>query len=166
MKNRLFGIVGKALKNHCFSGRIVGFLTNKSMPVIFLTMEERKAFEKLPEAVRMGVKIEEEQKAFIDSDERREVRMRNLKLEHLGLRALQEQAQKKKFTAEEVGKIAENIDLSGLSQNDLVELAFAWGPDVFTQMIAAALPAVSSSDDLAEVANLAGIRHGLLLSLA
>lgn len=136
------------------------------MPTIFFTAEERKVLEKLPEGLRAGVKIDEEQKTFTDSDERREVRMRNLKLEHPELRALQEQAQKKKFTAEEIGKIAESIDLSGLSQNDLIEIAFAWGPDVFTQMIAAALPTVSSSDDLAEVANLAGIRHGLLISLA
>lgn len=133
---------------------------------LFLTAAELKLFEKLPDAVRAGAKVEEEKLTFTDTAERMEARMRNLKIEHPALKKLQQESAGKQYKPEDIEKIAETIDLSGLSQPDLIELAFAWGPNMFTTMINAALPAVTSIEGLTEVAQLAGIRHGLLLSLS
>lgn len=133
---------------------------------LYLTKDEQKILEKLPPGVMGEWKLEEEKLTFTDTDVQREVRMRNVQLEHPALLKMQEKSQSKKYTAEDITKIVETIDLSGLSEKDMVELAFAWGPDVFTAMILAALPAAATAAELGEVAQLAGIRHGLLLSLA
>ena len=135
-------------------------------PPLYLTKEEQKVFEKLPEVLRAGVRIEEEKIMFTETSEGLEVRMRNMKIEHPVLKKLREESKSKKQTSEDIAKIAESIDLSNLSKNDLIELAFAWGPTMFTHMISLALPAVASPEELIDVGNLAGMRHGLLLSLA
>lgn len=133
---------------------------------LYLTKDEQTILHKLPAGVMGDWKLEEETLTFTDSEISREVRMRNLKLEHPALKKLQEEAAGKNYTKDDVAKMAESIDLSGLSEKDLIELAFAWGPDVFSAMIATALPAITSVEELGEVAQLAGIRHGLLLSFA
>lgn len=133
-------------------------------PVLYLTKAERAVFEKLPEAVRGGVKVEEETLAFTDTEEKMAVRMKSMKISHPGLKKLQDESQKKKLSAEEVAKLSETMDLSGLSKEDLTELAFAWGPTVFSLMISMALQGVNTPDDAFALSQLSYIRHGLLRS--
>jgi hypothetical protein len=132
---------------------------------LYLLDNEQKFFSSLPEAVRKGAKVEKETIQFQDSEFHLDIRMRNVKLEHPALKKLQKEAQEKTFTPEEVAKMAETVDLSKLSKDDMVELAFAWGPDVFSLMIAQALPLAKTADDVATLASLTNIRHGLLHSL-
>ena len=133
---------------------------------LYLTTDEQKVFAKVPEKVRKGAAVETETLMFKDTTEHLEARMRELKLQHPALKKLQQDAKKQKFTQEDIAKLSATIDLSDLSKDDLTELAFAWGPGVFTGMIAMILPAVTTTEDLADLGNLAGLRHGLLLALA
>lgn len=132
---------------------------------LFLTSAEKAAFQALPESVRTQYEIKDESLTFQDSEEKIQTRIRNMNLQHPELKKLQEQANSKKFTQEEIANLMQSVDLSELSEKDLLEVAFAWGPDVFTSLIAVALPKVASSEEMQPVAHFAHLRHGLLLAL-
>lgn len=136
----------------------------QSQPALYLTKEEREMFDKLPAAMKAGWTVETETLKFVDSDEKRAIRVRNLKFQNPAMQKLQSQIQKA-ASEKEALELAQSIDFPSLSQDDVLELAFAWGPEVFTDMIAAAMPLVSKDGDFASVANLAMLRHGLLLAM-
>ncbi len=136
---------------------------NQSPITLYLTKEEQKMFGALPQNVRSAWSVETETLTFADSAEKRAIRMRNLSVKHPALKKLKEtagNAGEKEALAQ-----AQSIDLSGLSQDDVMELAFAWGPQMFTDMIAAALPSVATAEDVDAVANFLIIRHGLLQAM-
>ncbi len=137
---------------------------NTSAP-LYLTAKEQAVFAKLPQDVQGDWKVEIETLTFEDSDEQIETRMRNLSLEHPELKKLQEKAAKTKLTQKEIAELAQTVDLSSLSENDLMELSFAWGPNVFTTMIAAMFSEAFSRDSVQDLAQLSRIRHGLLLAM-
>ncbi len=134
------------------------------MPTLHLTDAEQKLFDALPADVQAHATVERETLTFTDTDQHRESRLRQMHLKNPALHAFQEKAKSQTFTADELIDMAESVDLSSISKDDVMELAFAWGPDVFRVLIAEALPAVKSGQDLQEVADLSSLRHGLLLS--
>ncbi len=138
---------------------------NQNPIALYLTKEEQKVFGALPEKLRTNVRVEDEKLSFIDSEESRMDRMRAMTVKHKDLQKIREQAATRKFTQADVEELSRTLDLSDLDQDDFLELAFAWGPEVFSWMIGFGLPASQSPDDLREIAELSTIRHGLLLSL-
>lgn len=134
------------------------------VPALILTTAEKKIFAALPQELRRDFAIEAEELTFKDSDEKRAIRMRNMKVSNPALKKLQEQGKKKQFTEAELKKSAETIDLSGLGEKDVMELAFAWGPEVFTLMIGVALKGAKTADDMSAALGLTRLRHGLLLA--
>lgn len=133
--------------------------------ILYLHADEKKLWEKLPKTMTSEWVVKAETVTFADTPEKMQVRMRNLSVDHPALHTLQLQSKKKKFTKAEIAKIIDTVDLSGLSEKDVLELAFAWGPDVITTMISGALSAAQSANDVCEVAHLFVLRHGLLLAL-
>lgn len=129
---------------------------------LYLTADERKLFDALPTSLTKGWKTEEEKWQFQDSREKMQARMRNLHLNHPALKQLQRKAKVEKYSPEEILDMANTIDLSGLTESDILELAFAWGPGVFTDMIHAALNNAFAVDSIDDLAHLTCIRHGLL----
>ncbi len=132
---------------------------------LYLTADEKKIFDTLDKKVTTGASIEMETQTFEDTNEKRAIRMRNLTVQNPSLQKLQLEMQTGQFTENELATKAESLDLNSLSQDDVMELAFAWGPDVFSTMIQAGLPAAVSQDDLESLAQMAAIRHGLLLAM-
>lgn len=134
------------------------------MPQIHLTAGEQKIFSKLPEMVRKGFEVREETLRFQDSDDKRAVRMRNLKLKSPILLAFQKKSANLK-TVDDLKKAAETLDMSAIPQEDMIELYFAMGPGVVSVMIAAALEDAKTAESVGVIAGLAFIRHGLFLSM-
>ena len=134
------------------------------MPTLHLTPAEQAIFDRLPDEIRDGARVEPETITFVDSDAHRDSRMRHLHLETPVLKEYQDQAATLRFTAEQLIEQAQKLDLSSISKKDVMELAFAWGPDVFTALIGEALPSVKTVQELQEIADLTDLRHGLLLS--
>jgi hypothetical protein len=134
------------------------------MPTLHLTDAEQTLFEALSADLQARATVERETLTFTDTDQHRASRLRLMHLKNPVLKEFQESAQSKTLTADELAELAGTIDLSSISKDDVMELAFAWGPDVFRVLIAEALPEVKTGQDLQEVADLSNLRHGLLLS--
>lgn len=132
------------------------------MVVLFLTNEEQKA---LSDDVRSKCPVQPETLTYQDTEEQRASRMRTMSVKSPELRHLQQEAKTKVFDPDEIAKLAESVDFSKLEKHDLMELAFAWGPDVFTVLIAQALPNIQTEKDIADLSALTDIRHGLLLAM-
>ncbi len=132
---------------------------------LYLTAEEKKMFKNLPDSVQKSVAVEDESLTFKDSDEKRAVRMRNVSIQHPAYKMLQKQTKSKKPTEKMINDMVASADLSGLSEHDVMELAFAWGPDVFTVMIAVALTNAKTQEEIVNAAGFSRLRHGLFLAL-
>lgn len=131
---------------------------------MYLTKDEKKMFEKVPEALRKGWTVEEEKMVFEDSPTKVSIRMRNMTIKDPVLLALKEKASSTK-APEEVAKILGTVDLSKISQDDLAELYFAMGPVPLTTIIGNSFKGLTTVEAVAGLASVATIRHGLLLSL-
>lgn len=134
------------------------------MPTLHLTAAESALLDQLPADLRVKASIEVETLTFTDTDQHRESRLRAMSLKDSTLKRFQDEAQTKAYTPDELIELAGTIDLSAISKDDVMELSFAWGPDVFTAMIGEAIPVVKTGQDLQEVADLSDLRHGLLLA--
>jgi hypothetical protein len=128
-----------------------------------LTAQEKEVFAKLSPEVQKAAKVEMETLTFEDSDEKLGARIRNCKLQHPELKKLQERT--KPVSPKEMAEITKTINLDNLSKDDFTEIAFAWGPNMFTAMLSIALPATTTEQDVAGLSRLTHIRHGLLLSM-
>ncbi|MFA6038959.1 MAG: hypothetical protein WCV62_03475 [Candidatus Peribacteraceae bacterium] len=131
---------------------------------LWLTTDERKAFDALPEAVRNGWELKEETLSFTDTPERRSARLGLVRLHDTKLLALREKVQKA-ATPEEVAALLAEMDLHDVTEGDLAELFFALGPDALTLLIAPLLRDAKTDGDLDDLASLLMIRHSLLESL-
>ncbi len=134
------------------------------MPTLHLTVAEQALLETLSAELRAKASVELETLTFVDNDQHRESRLRNMQLQDPTLKRFQDEAKSKAYSPEDLLKMAETVDLSSISKDDVMELAFAWGPDVFTSLIAEAIPAAKTGQDLQEIADLSDLRHGLLLA--
>jgi hypothetical protein len=135
------------------------------MATLYLTAAEQKVFQALPDGIRTGHTVETETLTFKDSAEQQKVRLRNMKFTDARLTSLESQAQNCK-NPEEVAAIIKKIDFNTLPQDDMLELMFAMGPDVFTYLMAGAMKAAKTADDVVDLASMSTMRHGLLLSLS
>lgn len=131
---------------------------------LYLLANEKRAFTALPEALQRATVVEDESLTFSDTKERRAIRMRNLKLSHSALKKIQRQSKQNKLTQKDMTTIVDTTDLSGLSEKDIIELAFVWGPDFFSVMIVAALANAKTAEDIENAAGLSDMRHGLLMA--
>ncbi len=132
---------------------------------LYLTADEKKAFDKLPESVRKGVKVEVEKLTFEDSDEKRAVRFRNMKLTDERLLKLQRET-KVMQSPDAIKKAMESLDITTLPKKDLIELYFVLGPTALSHFVAVALEGLIKGDtDLGGLESFSAIRHGLLQAM-
>ncbi len=134
------------------------------MITLYLTATEQSLFTALPADLRDKASVEVEMLTFVDNDKHRESRLRSMDLKDPTLKRFQDEAKVKAYSPADLLKLAETVDLSSIAKDDVIELAFAWGPDVFVALIAEAIPAAKSGQDLQEIADLSVLRHGLLLA--
>lgn len=135
------------------------------MSTLFLTAAEKKLFDALPKEVKGEWTVEEERMTFEDSPEKRQVRLRNMQLKHPKLASLRNRAKSLK-SSDEFQKLSEEIDFNAVSEDDLMELYFAMGPNILSEIIGMTLSNVKTSDGFLGVVALTAIRHSLLVALS
>ncbi len=129
---------------------------------VYLTSEEKAMFDQLPDNVRSGCSVETETMTFKDSEEKRAIRMRNMKVTDQRLIKLQRETQVMK-SPEALKKAIETFDLTTLPRQDLVELYFAMGPEALSLLIENALEVLrQGEEDASGLSAFTRIRHGLL----
>jgi len=133
------------------------------MTTIYLSAEEMKIFENLPEALHRGWVIEEEKNTADDSYEKRLVRMQLMHLRDPKLQMLLEETSKC-TSVEEVVHVIQNQDLTHIDTADLSELFFVLGPTVLTALIAFLMKSAQTDEDIEGIVALSLIRNKLLVA--
>lgn len=131
------------------------------MNILHLTPAEQSLFEALPSALREGWVIETENRGYVDTPQRMEIRMALLRLHDPKLLALREKTATAQ-SADEVAAIIADTDLHGVDNDDLASLFFALGPTITSSLIAYMIPQAESDKDVEAVTALALIRHAML----
>lgn len=136
-----------------------------SNALLHLTADEQALFAAVPENLRRKVNIESETLTYVDTPQRKQIRVQNMKLSATALLNF-----KGKVTAgstvEEMTTLLSTANLAALSEDDLSELYFALGPDGVSMLIIQMLPHVRKEEDFEALISLCVIRHSLLLSLS
>ncbi|MDD3896957.1 MAG: hypothetical protein PHU04_03910 [Candidatus Peribacteraceae bacterium] len=130
-----------------------------------LTADEQKLFDALPDGLKEGWVITEEQGTYSDTPRHRMMRMQ---LMHLHDPKMQEFLGKAKATEGDEKALAALVartDLSDVSDGDLAELFFVLGPAPLSALILSLLRAVKSDEDIDDLASLTLIRNSLLSAL-
>ena len=126
---------------------------------LYLTAEERKLFDSLPEKLREGWIIKEEKGTYQETEQKRMLRLTFLNLHDPQLRAFQDKA-KNARTHEEFLKLIEKVDLRKASQEDLAELFFGLGSEGMSVVIQSLLPLAKTDEDLNGISFISTIRNG------
>jgi hypothetical protein len=129
--------------------------------ILYLTTEERRVFDALAASVREGWEVQEERPIQPDSVLQRAARLSLMRLHDPKLQAFQEKA--RQLSSEtDLLRLAQDMDLSGVSDDDLAELSFALGPVALSALIGFLLRSTKTEKDLQDVASLLVLRHSLI----
>lgn len=133
------------------------------MASLYLTKEEKKIFDALSEGVRDGWEVEEENGTFDDNAEKMRTRLALLRLHDPKLMSLRDKASGS-TDIDRIAELVQEMDLSGISEDDLAELFFALGPSVLSTIIGDLLKSATTDKDIDDLQSLTFIRHELLAS--
>jgi hypothetical protein len=132
------------------------------MNTLYLTAEEQKVFNGIPEAPREGWEVSQETGTFEDNEERLSMRMALLRLHDPKLLDFQKRAAD--LSPEQLTALIAETDLKGVADADLAELTFAIGPVILGRVIGGLLLQAKTDADMEDLAALTVIRHSLLAS--
>lgn len=135
------------------------------MNTLYLTADEKKLFDALPAAVRDGWVIELEQRTFVDTPEKRNMRFSLVRLHDPKLLAFRDRIASMS-SADALISVMKDMDMQGVSEDDLAELFFALGPNVLSVIIPALITAATTDASLEEVCSLSVLRRSLLSSFS
>lgn len=126
---------------------------------LYLTAEEKKLFDGLPDTLREGWVVEGEQIHFVDSDKHRITRAKLTKFRDPRFTKIHTEILNAD-SPEKTLSMLETMDIS-MQDEDFVSLLFALGPDVISTFIHFLLTEVKSDKDVATISALSFIRHSL-----
>jgi hypothetical protein len=130
---------------------------------LYLTAEEKKMFDGLPQKLREGWTVELETGTFQDDEDHMRMRQQMARFHDPELRRLQKKIMDK--SEKEIADVIREVDLSNLSDDDLSQMYFVLGPQVLGSVIRVLLADVSSDDALEGLASLTNVRHLLFESV-
>jgi len=134
------------------------------MTTLHLTADEKKLFEKLPEALQEGWTVEEEAQFYEETPEKANVRLRLLRVHDPKISTFLDEAEKKK-DANGLASLVLDTDLSGVSEAEIAKLFFTLGPGALGKIIESLLQIAKEDKDIEDIVAIATIRHELLGSL-
>ncbi len=131
------------------------------MNTLYLTWPEQILFQELPSGLTEGWKIDTEHLGFVDTPERRELRLSLVRIHDRRLLDLREKVQKAQ-TIEEVASYIQDMDLKGIDDDDIASLFFGLGPTYISSLIQHMLRTVTTDRELEGITALTVIRHSML----
>lgn len=134
------------------------------MNMLNLTKIELALFNALPADVRDGWKVVEETLTFEDTDYRRHMRLSVMKLHDPRLVSLRGKLLDLKDKPQEAQKVLDDLDLSSVNDDDMLQLFYAMGPDPITFMILHLLQPGADDEAVKMASALSVIRHVILLA--
>lgn len=134
------------------------------MHMLNLTKTELDLFNALPVAVQDGWKTVEEQLTFEDTDYRRHMRMSVMKIHDPQLLTLRSKLYELSAKPEEAQKVLDDLDISTVNDDDMLQLFYAMGPDPLTFMILQLLQPGADDESIKMASALSIIRHVILLA--
>jgi hypothetical protein len=132
---------------------------------LYLTSDEQKMFEALPEKLREGWEMKSESGGFQDSEQRRGIRAGLMRLKSEDMQSVKH-ALLVAQTEDAFLRAVDAIDFQSIPEGDLAELLFAVGPSGLTHVIDQMLTQASSDDDIFLIASLSVARHELMTSFS
>lgn len=130
---------------------------------LYLTADERKLFDVLPEKLKEGWEVKGEKGRIKDSPQQRVLRAMFLHVEHPSLRELQQKA-KQGLSDKEFVNLCRKIDLNKVPQTDLAELFFVVGSEGMSVFTSVLLQQAKNDDDLDSIAALSAVRRAFIES--
>ncbi|MFA6522917.1 MAG: hypothetical protein WCS85_00930 [Candidatus Peribacteraceae bacterium] len=128
------------------------------MVPLYLTAAEQKTFSALPDALRDGWVVEEETEVFVDSPASRRSREELIRVRNPHLADVQRRLAAAE-SEQEAGEVVQSFDIASLTEEDLLQLFFALGPESVSVLLGAVLAAAREDRDLEVVAALGNLRH-------
>ncbi len=125
---------------------------------LFLTTDERALFEKLPKKLKDDWNVHEEFGKYEDTAETKQIRFELLRLRGPEFKGIMEQAEhvgsEKMFQ-----EFVNSVDLSFMSEDQLIDIFFMLGPDVLSALVAHGIERARESEDMEMTAAIAKFRH-------
>lgn len=125
---------------------------------LFLKADERTLFDRLPESMQEGWSVQEDVMDYIDSPDRRRVRMSAICIQDPRLKAFHDRLHAS-ITLEEATQLLQDLDVRTMHDVDVREIVYALGPDVLSAIIALVLRTAASDEDLLDVVAYSTARH-------
>lgn len=125
---------------------------------LFLKADERTLFDRLPESMQEGWSVQEDVMDYVDSPDRRRVRMSAICIQDPRLKAFHDRLHAS-ITLEEATQLLQDLDVRTMHDVDVREIVYALGPDVLSAIIALVLRTAASDEDLLDVAAYSTARH-------
>lgn len=125
---------------------------------LFLTADERTLFERLPYSLKEGCSVIDDVMEYIDSEDRRRLRMSTVYVQDARLKQFHDKAHSS-ITIEEATNMLQEIDLRDINQTDVREILYALGPDVLSAIVGLLLRTAGGVDDIHEAAAYSTARH-------
>lgn len=125
---------------------------------LFLTADERTLFERLPHSLTEGWSVVDDVMEYIDSEDRRRLRMSTVYVQDPRLKQFHDKAHSA-ITIEEATNMLQEIDLRDMHQTDVREILYALGPDVLSAIVGLLLRTAGGKEDIVEAAAYATARH-------
>lgn len=133
------------------------------MNTLYLTWPEQILFQALPSGLTEGWKLATESLGFVDTPERRELRLSLVRVHDQRLKDLRDKVQKAQ-TVEEVATHIQDMDLKGIDDDDIASLFFGLGPAYISNIVQYMLRTAKADRELEGITALTVIRHSLLNS--
>ena len=135
------------------------------LTTLYLRQDEKAFVPGLPQDLLVGITLEDETLTFNDTDKRRSLRFRLLRLTNPALIAWRDRLLAAKDQGE-FGSILQTLDLrTAASSTEMTRLLYALGPDALSIILRSMILDCSSSEDLELILSIAGLRHLMLQSL-
>ncbi len=125
---------------------------------LFLKADERTLFDRLPESMQEGWSVQEDVMDYVDSPDRRRVRMSAICIQDPRLKAFHDRLHAS-ITLEEATQLLQDLDVRTMHDVDVREIVYALGPDVLSAIIALVLRTAASDEDLLDVVAYSTARH-------
>lgn len=125
---------------------------------LFLTADERTLFERLPHSLTEGFSVIDDVMEYIDSEDRRRLRMSMVYVQDSRLKQFHDKAHKS-ITIEEAANLLQEIDLRDINPTDVREILYALGPDVLSAIVSLLLRTAGDMNDILEAAAYSTARH-------
>lgn len=131
---------------------------------LYLTADERKLFDALPEKLKEGWEVREERGEYEDSDMKRMLRLSFVRLKDPKLKQLQAKLKNVK-DENELAELGRSADFFSAPEEDLAELFFAMGAMDMARLLRMKMSSAGTDADLDGIAALSGIRHAFYESV-